>query len=121
MERIRRRDWRNRVPVQGAGNVAAYLDPKVLAERFAERDAREALPDTRRPGDVYLGDPHPAWQSALAKARPEQVADAMLLGAAIGGALRRIAAADDDAKKRRSAAHDEAVRRACIKRPRQTA
>jgi hypothetical protein len=73
-----------------AGNVAHYLNPEELAKRFAERDAREALPDTRSPGDHFLGDPHPGWQSALAKATRKDVEDAMIVGAAVGGMLRRI-------------------------------
>jgi hypothetical protein len=100
MERYIRAGWKKkqRAPVLSAGNVGHYHDPEELALRFAERDARLKA-DTRTDAERWLGDP-PPWQSALAQAKPEHVADAMLIGAAIGGALRRIIG-EPDAKMRR--------------------
>ena len=60
--------------------------------RLAEREALDAL-DNRTAAERWLGDP-PPWQSALAKAKPEHVAPAMLLGSFVGASLRRLLSPD---------------------------
>lgn len=129
MERIRRKGWENRTPILTAAQVdgrAPGCDAHIRADaaaRLAERDARDKLPDPRTPGDHFLGDPHPLWQSALAQAKAEQVGDAMLVGAAIGGALRRLLdspdIADPSHNRDGAAGRGEPVRRERIRYTRQ--
>jgi hypothetical protein len=54
----------NRASINAPGNVLEHeIDPTVLAEWLAERDAREAM-DDRTPAQRWLGDP-PLWRSAV--------------------------------------------------------
>jgi hypothetical protein len=46
------------------GSLPLDADPKEVAARIAERDAREAM-DSRTEAERWLGDP-PSWRSALA-------------------------------------------------------
>jgi hypothetical protein len=105
MERFRRSDWKERrAPLKTREIVRHQAEHASVAQdaklRLAEREALDRL-DTRTAADIWLGDP-PCWQSALAQAKPEHVAPAMLIGAAIGGALRMILG-EPDAKMRRAA------------------